>query len=173
MNIRLVTLCLACLLSTGCVSSMVDSAVSSAIRAADESVREKWKEEWKPLIAAEIKGAAAAAEDAVLEKVDEKVGEFKETVAEKIDAGVQSRLDTLGVNASDADKDGSGDLNAKEALGLMKQLKAANDKKGKPFSLIELGALFAAIYGGGSGLKGAGRMMAKKNGTGDGGEPAA
>lgn len=120
--------------STGC--SVVENAVA-----------EKWKDEWKPIVMQELKVASLELKDDLLDEAKKEV---------------DARFKKLDVDPAKADWNQDGKYQWDEAVALIREMKAKNDKLPQPFSLIELVALFAAVYGGGSALKGGARMVAKK-----------
>lgn len=131
------------LLTTGCVSGMVDDAVE----AAEDKLYQKWTEEWSP---------------ALMDKVEVELLTMKDQVIERIDEDTQAKFDRLGVDAASHDRNADGSLQADEAITLLAEMKAANDAQGNPYSILELMAAFGVVYGGGSVLKGGVRMAAKK-----------
>lgn len=131
----LYTLIVALMLFTTSGCSMVEDAVAA-----------KWKDEWKPLVLQELKMTGLELKDEVLKEAQEQL---------------DTRLAKLDVDPSRNDWNQDGKLQWDEGLALLKEMKAKNDQSPEPYSLIELAALFAAIYGGGSVLKGGTRTWMK------------
>lgn len=136
LRLMLLLLPLLILSSTGC-----SSVVQDAIDAADAHVREKWVTEWrdglKDTLMDELRGLATEGKQEVLDQM-----------VQKLDA-YEGRLTALGVDVRSHDVNNDGQMELKEALSLLQDIKEKNDHLPpgqEPLNWWEIVGLVMAAY---------------------------